>query len=103
MHLPSKNKMSPFLLEDQSTNSEISLKETADHINTSFANIGFSLVSKFTITWSFDVKVPESKMEPVILNEEDVLDAVKNIDTSKLSAIDNLSSIVLKDAFLVLV
>ena len=48
-------------------------------------------------------KVPESEMEPVIVNEEDVLYAVKNIDTSKLSAIDNLSAIVLEDVFLVLV
>ena len=37
------------------------------------------------------------------VNEEDVLDAVNNIDIFKPSAIDNFSAIVLKDAFLVLV
>ena len=43
MLLPSKNKTSPFLLVDRSTDSEIPLKETADHINTFFAYIGPSL------------------------------------------------------------
>ena len=73
MLLPSKNKTSTFLLVDHSTNYKIPQKETADHINTFFANIGPSLASKFSMPWSFDGKVPESEMDPVIVNEEDVL------------------------------
>ena len=42
-------------------------------------------------------------MEPVIVNETDVPDAVKNINISKSSAFDNVLAIDLKDAFLVLV
>ena len=61
MLLPSKNKTSPFLLVDHSTNCEIPPKETANHINTFFANISPSLASKFVMPCSFDGKVPEVK------------------------------------------
>ena len=72
-------------------------------INSFFANIGPTLAASFSMPWASDDPVADCKMDSIIVNEEDVLQVIRDIDVAKLSAVDHLSSRVLKDAFLTLI
>ena len=65
--------------------------------------IGSKLVEKFDTHWSFDGDNTEIMMDTLITNDSEILNIVKDIDVKKASSIENLSTRVLKDAFMILI
>ena len=77
--------------------------EAAEYLNKYYVNVGPNLANKLNADWDktkckIDV---DSVFNFVWINEREVVDLVKNIKISKSSAIDGLSTRILKDAFLV--
>ena len=106
--LPNKAKTTSLSLTDKNKKCPVRDEDTADFINTYFAAIGNNLAAKFVNNSITSNTVPtpilaRNNMESLIANEMDVLSAVKEINISKSSAIDKLSSRVMKDAFMVLI
>ena len=76
---------------------------TANYVNHFFANIGPKLAGKFINERKYsDSSLPEFELSDIYTDFEEVHDICKEINTAKYSAIDLLSSKILKDAFLVL-
>ena len=76
---------------------------TANYVNHFFANIGPKLAGKFINERKYsDSSLPEFELSDISTDFEEVHDICKEINTAKSSAIDLLSSKILKDAFLVL-
>ena len=95
-----KNKQNISLKDDNQV--EIDSEETADFMNQYFATIGTKLAQGFTGS-----KLPDEvnfgvNLEQISTNREEVEKLVKEINICKSSAINNLSSRILKDAFLTL-
>ena len=90
-------------LIDKFTDHQIDSNAISGHINNFFANIGNDLAKNFTHDWSpVDTPNLESEITNVHTDFEEVHNLCKEINISKSSSIDLLSSRVLKDAFLVL-
>ena len=102
--LPNKRAMkSNVTLIDKSNNSQIDNNATSDYINDFFANVGNNLAKDFVHNWSPDDQPNlETEMSDIHTDFEEVHALSKEINISKSSAIDLLSSKILKDAFLVL-
>ena len=78
--------------------------KTANYINDFFTNIGKDLASKIDdIDWNYLENRIESVIEPILTDYEEVLQICKDIDTTKSSGINFISSTILKDAFMVLI
>ena len=83
--------------------SPITQDQVADFINTYFINIGEDLAEKFDPNEIPTFDQLNSSMENIVTTPNEVLELCKNIDINKSSAIDYVSSRILKDAFIVLV
>ena len=77
-------------------------EKVADFINTYFVNIGEELAEKFDHTDTPTFNDHYSLMANIVTNRIEVMELCKNINT-KASAIDYISSYILKDAFTTLV
>ena len=88
------------LKNDESNNVELS--DTSTYINNFFINIGPELANAFVDKWEYFGKEEDAKIENVKINRGIVHLLVNNIDISKSSGIENISSKCLKDALLVL-
>ena len=89
-------------MKDHRNNENIDEQETSEFINEFFSNVGENLASKLTTPWSYlgnECNQPMRNIQPTL---EEVSALIKEIDTSKSSAIDYLSSRVMKDAFTVI-
>lgn len=77
-------------------------EDTANYVNNYFSSIGKELATKFTEKdiYSLSQRNTANTLEPFITDEEEVISLVKKIDIYKSSSIENLSSRILKDAFL---
>ena len=89
-------------LKNQITNEIVDDDKTADFINDFFSNVGENLASNFRAPWSY--KGPESDvvMDNIQTDLREVLSLINEIDINKSSAIEYLSSRILKDAFTVI-
>ena len=98
--MPDGNKVNIVQLVDQNSNILIELKDIPSHINSFFANIGPTLSKEMYDVWKpYDDRVEESIMDFNVTPNE-VRDVVKNININKASAIDNMSNLIIKDAYL---
>ena len=73
---------------------------TADYINKFFTNIGPKLAGKFNGDWSTDTEKSNIILDDIRTNIEEVTKLCKVININKSSSIPNISSEVLRDAFL---
>ena len=90
-------------LIDNSSGVRVEKDGLPNHINDYFANIGVNLAKGFNAPWV--PKCPpnlDSEITNISTDFEEVHGLCKDINTSKSSAIELLSSKVMKDAFLVL-
>ena len=90
-------------LTDSVTDKEIEMHQTADYINEFFTNIGPNLTELFTAKWETDMLQCIHSLPDMDTNEDEVYKLIKDINIYKSSAIDHLSAILLKPAFLALV
>ena len=90
-------------LVDKNDNSEVDVSKTADYINSFFVNIGPNLARLFTEPWVTDMARTNMELPSMVTNEDEVKKLVKEINIYKSSAIKNLSSKLLKPAFLVII
>ena len=90
-------------LFDKPGNCQIDPDNTSNYINNFFANVGNDLAKHYNHDWSpLDSPNLDSEIADAHTDFEEVHGLCKEINASKSSAIDMLSSKVLKDAFLVL-
>ena len=83
-------------------NCNIAMDDTSRYINDYFINIGPKLAEKFNDKWEFHGKEEENIIEDIEIDRGLVYLLVNNIDTTKSSGIDRISSSCLKDALLIL-
>ena len=57
------------------------------------------MAKKFKSPWTYNGLQIETNINDIVTDEEEILKLCKAIDTAKTSAIENLSSMVIKDAF----
>ena len=91
-------------LFNSDTNLEVSNDEIPGHINDFFTTIGPKLARHFKVEdWTFSGHInTDSKLNDIHTDYEEVHNLCKEINTGKSSALINLSSKIIKDAFLVL-
>ena len=78
-------------------------EQTADFINNFFVNIGEELAEKFDPNDTPTFKQMDIMMDDITTNKEEIIKLCSNININKSSAIDYLSSRILKDTFTALV
>ena len=74
----------------------------AEYINKFFTEIGPKLAGNNNEEWEYFGSTVEATIDQTVTNEEEVLQLCKSKEPMKSSGIDNLSSRVCKDAFMVL-
>ena len=99
----SNSSCSTFTLIDQKDNNEVPSSQTADYINSFFATIGQNLALSFTDTWVAGLPRTNFELTNVITNEREVDKLVREINIYKASSVENLSTKLLKPAFMALV
>ena len=72
----------------------------AEFVNTFFSSIGSKLADNFNDDWRYVGVTAETTMPDIHVSLEDVMEVIMKIDIKKSSAIDNISSRVLKDCFI---
>ena len=95
-----KDKCTKINLIDRNSKLPVDNDRLPDYINEYFANIGNRLADKFSGDWHSLMETLEVELGDINFTEKDVIKMCQNIDIGKSSALDNLSSKVLKDAFL---
>ena len=78
------------------------IKDTSSYINDFFINIGPKLAEKFNDKWNYFDTEEENNIDDIEIDRGLVYLLVKNIDTTKSSGIDKISSNCLKDALSIL-
>ena len=97
-----KKSKRPLNLKDTS-GTLIAPDKTAEFINKFFVSIGPKLAEAFDMDWSFHGPAVTSGFDSIEITNNTTKNLVRNINTNKSSAIPNLSSKILKDAFSVLI
>ena len=87
-------------LVNKETDQPLSPEDTPNFINNFFVNVGSNLAKNFSEDWSYDGKEAEVYMEEIKTNELEIEKLCKEINITKASSVPNLSSRILKDAFL---
>ena len=77
-------------------------ENTASYINDFFTKIGPDLAKNYNEEWKFYGNEVNEVIEDIVINERVVFDLIRNIDISKSSGLDKISSSCLKDALLAL-
>ena len=96
-----RNKSSIWLT-DKEKGKEVPQEQVPDFINTFFTGIGPKLAKGHKVPWVYNGQVIREEMGDMITNLEEVTKLCKEINPMKSSGIDNLSSRICKDAFMVL-
>ena len=84
------------------TSEDISPENTPNYINSFFAKIGANLATGFQEDWRYDGEVFPNDFDFLPVTQTEVEPLIKQIEISKSSSIDNLSSRIIKDAFIAL-
>ena len=101
MHGTHQNKTkADITLIDQDSHIQIEHTLVSSYINNYFAGIGTKLAKNLTEPWSFDGEVCSVEMEDFITNAEEIVELCKGLNLTKSSAIDGMSTMVIKDVFL---
>ena len=89
---------------DKENNIVLENQDAADYMNNYYVNAGPTLAKEFVDQWSENVCniTSETTFDFAFVTEDQIMKLVKNIDIGKSSAIDTLSSKILKDSFEVL-
>ena len=95
-----KDSSEKFHLVDQVSKTQIAPEETADYINDFFVNIGPKLARDYTRPWKPPSNTVPQTFELLPVEVNTVSKVAKDLNSSKASAIENISSPVLKEAFL---
>ena len=90
-------------LKDQNDKSFQNNEEAANYMNDFFTNIGPSLAKKFDKPWVYTGLDYMSELHEIETNTDELLQYIRAINITKSSAIDYLSSRILKDAFTCLI
>ena len=103
--LPNKKHktVTTFDLYDFTNEIPIEQNKTADFINDFFINIGPNLARGNEENWAFSGRGTNLVLDDMGTNVDEVTKLCNNINTNKASCVDNISSQVLKDAFLCVV
>ena len=96
-----KSKNSKITLIDQDTKKEIPVNETADYINRFFTHIGPKLSQELNDPWLYEGVVADRHLLNIEVNTIELYKLCKEIDIHKSSSVENISSRILKDAFMV--
>ena len=96
-----KNKSEIINLKNKQ-NQYITQEDTASYINDFFTKIGPNLAKNYNEDWKFYGKEVNEAIEDIDINEGVVFDLIRNIDISKSSGLDKISSRCLRDALLAL-
>ena len=100
--IPNKKDSNGNIFLNDEKGSEIESFNTANYINEFFTNIGINLANKIEPTiWNYLERNVETIIDPINTEFEEVLQICKDIDITKSSGINFLSSRILKDAFMV--
>ena len=98
---PSKKQASSTIwLKDDGN--DISSKNIPNYMNTFFTEIGPKLASKHNSRWKYYGHTSERDIPEIRTNSEEIIDLCKEIEPLKSSGMDEISSKICKDAFLVL-
>ena len=97
-----KNKSTKIWLKDESSQGSIAQNETADYINEYLTTIGPELAEPHSEVWHYHGVIHNSTIREITTDFEEVHDLCKEIETLKSSGMDDISSRICKDAFLVL-
>ena len=102
--LPKKNKSNQrnYTLKDNNGELVFDPKSASDLINEYFTNIGPKLAQSFNSNWLFRGTTCDHVMDNMVVTEDEIISLCKEINTNKSSAIENLSSNILKLSFLTL-
>ena len=99
--IPNNNKGTKLIhLKDNTTDSLININETSDYINKFFTNIGPNLAKECDQAWQYTGITCEHKLANIETSPAEINEICKNININKSSCIDNISSEILRDAFL---
>ena len=96
----SKSKNNKMFLIDEVTNNNVEPQELPDFVNNFFADIGQNLANQLKGNWSYSGITSDVILRNVIVNEIEINKACHEINVNKSSSIKNVSSRIIKDAFL---
>ena len=100
---PSKMKnKGNIILTDSDTDGTIEMDNVADYINDFFINIGPKLATKCKRPWMYYGTECDNTLGNITTAPDEILELCKKININKASCIDNISSEILRDAFMVL-
>ena len=95
-----KRNSGTFKLIDNDTGLDIEEHDTAQFRNDFFVNIGPNLAKNCIQPWRFDGQICNDTLENIETNIDEVIKLCKEININKSSCVENLSSEILRDAFL---
>ena len=95
-----KKKTGNFKLKDEITGLDIDENETAQYINEFFVNIGPNLAKKCDQQWRFNGNHCAQNIDNIVTNLDEIVKLCKEININKSSCVEQLSSEILRDAFL---
>ena len=87
-------------LVDTNTNNPIPKTETPNVINKFFAEIGPDLANFFNTKWYYEGITLPNLFSFDLINEEEIIKHTKELNIMKSSAVENVSTKVIKDSFL---
>ena len=96
----SKNKNS-FDLFDKEKNTMVDHSDTANYINEFFTGIGPKLAQQYNKPWNYNGIETDIILEDIHTDIIEILSLCKDINVNKSSSINNLSSEIIRDAFMV--
>ena len=96
----SKGNKPMIKLIDKSSGNPVPEINTASFINDFFVNIGPNLAKNCNSQWSFDGIRNLNQIDDIVTNVDEVIKLCKAINIDKSSCIDQISSQVIRDAFL---
>ena len=97
-----QNSNSLIALTNQDTGSPVDSNSVSEHLNKFVADIGPSLAKDFNQDWIPSTRPLSTQIKDIQTDEQEVLLLSRKIETHTSSAIESLSSRVLKDAFICL-
>ena len=100
--IPGKLKCRKISLVNYDENKPIDEHSTANFINNYFASIGPLLDRKFKATWDYQGISTNAQLHDIKVDEEEVIKLCQEINITKSSAINQISSRILRYAFVAL-
>ena len=97
---PKNNSKVSFDLVDKDTNIPVAKENTANFINSYFTNIGPKLARQFDARWDYNGVRTDKTLTHIMTNLDEIVKLCKEININKSSSIENLSSEILRDAFM---